>query len=565
MRTFTPTTIDYRDILRTITLSLSLIPAKFVIHCYLVYNIAPILCGSHFSNITSVLLFTACLWFLLTLSGVSLLPASFVWNKIHRRFHRDREEADEYKRQRQAHLEQSKLMSCFRERRWSLSNFFQTLKKLPWQLYKAFVSVWILSLFMPEVLSSKNLLALFEFSLCLAVCDLMVSTLSWFMCISNGRSTDRLSGEDQSTKTKGPIEVLNRLQEQISVNYGKLDLEIQINPTPEAYFERGNKHLEFLELIPAIDDFDQAIELKSNFAEAFEKRADAFVKLHLPKLASRDYDEGCRLFFEQAKPSDYRRTADKKLGLGLKSSSTPPTVISAFVRLITTLFAPSKALTADADELSNVTSDLEGTIQTATLYARQAELLYSNSDYAGALQACEKAIEVNSESAVAYRLRGQIYTQLLQSELAIKSFDQAISLDPRDSVSYEGRANINLLVCNYKAVVDDCTVALSFSMSYQLRLLRGKAYAAKGDHVNALADLTDFIDTWNQFISLWDWFWIPLCRQIADGLREQLIDAYQHRALVHEHLGELDKAARDLTCTQKVRSKIRPMRQVAGK
>ncbi len=81
---------------------------------------------------------------------------------------------------------------------------------------------------------------------------------------------------------------------------------IKLKPSAEAHFNRGNAYLGKSQHASAIDDFNQAIKLKADFAQAFDNRCWARAVVGILKQALADCNEALRLMPSNAATLDSR-------------------------------------------------------------------------------------------------------------------------------------------------------------------------------------------------------------------------------------------------------------------
>ena len=65
--------------------------------------------------------------------------------------------------------------------------------------------------------------------------------------------------------------------------------------------------------------------------------------------------------------------------------------------------------------------------------------LYISGRYEEALQACDKALELNPDNSKAWSNKGKVLRCLGRSEDALQAFDKAIELDPNDSKNWDNK------------------------------------------------------------------------------------------------------------------------------
>jgi len=142
-----------------------------------------------------------------------------------------------------------------------------------------------------------------------------------------------------------------------------------------------------------------------------------------------------------------------------------------------------------------------------------------------AMQAYNKAIELNPDYAVAYLNRGRLHVQLGQDGQAIADFGKAIELDDGLTEAYRNRGQFHLQRETFKLAIED------FSRLLQLEpkdspacTSRGLAYSATGQFDKALQDLDKAI-----------------------SLDSKDVVAWQNRGQVNVQLGNSPDALRDFS------------------
>ncbi len=110
-------------------------------------------------------------------------------------------------------------------------------------------------------------------------------------------------------------------------------------------------------------------------------------------------------------------------------------------------------------------------------------------NYAAALTAYSKAIELNPQFALAYNNRGAVYGKLGNHNSAITEYDQAIKLDPRDAGAYHNRGNAYAETGNYNQALKDYGKAVEQSPQYaNAYVSRGIVYSRVGNHNQAVKE-----------------------------------------------------------------------------
>jgi tetratricopeptide (TPR) repeat protein len=160
-------------------------------------------------------------------------------------------------------------------------------------------------------------------------------------------------------------------------------------------------------------------------------------------------------------------------------------------------------------------------------------------------------------SAAAYNIRGMIWNQKGEYDIAIADFNEAIRLDPHQSRYYNARGKTRCLKSEYDQALADLNEAIRLDPKFpQAYCNRGSAWLGKKQYDKAIVDYNEALrldpqdamiynnrgDTWNEKKeydkALSD------CRQ-AIRLDPTLPPAYNNRGVAWDGKGEYDKALSD--------------------
>jgi tetratricopeptide (TPR) repeat protein len=149
--------------------------------------------------------------------------------------------------------------------------------------------------------------------------------------------------------------------------------------------------------------------------------------------------------------------------------------------------------------------------------------LLQNNRYEQAILSFDRAIDLKSDFAEAYFLRGTARVALGVTDRAIADFAKVIELRPGDSRPLLERCAAHLNQADLPAAIADCTKALDIDSRLERAYnLRGAALRKKGDLQQALADFN---------------------RAVEFGPTP---DNYYQRAATYELLGDFHQAIADL-------------------
>ena len=144
-------------------------------------------------------------------------------------------------------------------------------------------------------------------------------------------------------------------------------------------------------------------------------------------------------------------------------------------------------------------------------------------DFERAIEAYDKTIQLDPNSAEAYNNRGNVKGDLGQYEAAIADYDVAIDLNPDDANAYYNRGNVKSDLSQYEAAIADFDAAIDRNPDYvEAYNNRGMAKSDLGQDEAAIADFDAAID-----------------RNPDDA------DAYYNRGIAKVQLQRIDEARQD--------------------
>lgn len=198
---------------------------------------------------------------------------------------------------------------------------------------------------------------------------------------------------------------LNNFEEAVS-DYGKA-ITLSRSKDPEAYFFRGNAQYQLNQFEEAIQDMTMAITLDPGYAEAFQQRAHAWIATGNADSAL--YDFGRSLEINPA-------SVGAHYGLGNYFANLP-----------------------DYDQaLAHYSQAIE--LEPKADYYFSRGLIYAlQNDFPDAINDFSSAIDLNSQYAEAFVMRGNMKDESGRPAEALADFDQAILIDPSAGPAYFNR------------------------------------------------------------------------------------------------------------------------------
>ncbi|MEI8173183.1 MAG: tetratricopeptide repeat protein [Deltaproteobacteria bacterium] len=185
----------------------------------------------------------------------------------------------------------------------------------------------------------------------------------------------------------------------------------------DAYNNRAAAYVDLGQNQRAIQDFDTAIRLKSDYADAYYNRGGAYTKLGQNQRAIQDFDTAIRLKPDDAAAYNNRGIAYRDLG-------------------------QLQQAIQDSDMAIHLKPDH------AAAYNNRGNAYADLGQHQRAIQDFDTAIRLKPDLAVVYYNRGGAYTKLGQYQRAIQDSDTAIRLKPDFAVAYNNRGIAYILSGN---------------------------------------------------------------------------------------------------------------------
>ena len=249
--------------------------------------------------------------------------------------------------------------------------------------------------------------------------------------------------------------------------------EESIQPSVDAktFYNRGIARFKLKQYDDAIGDYDMAIQLKPDYAEAYYKRGGTKHYLGQHAIAILDYDAAIRI------QSDF--------GIAYKSRGDAKAALEQYAAAI-----------VDYDKAIRLKPDYHD-----SAYRERANAKYNLGQYTAAIVDYDKAIQSISDyfdsDKVIVRIhkvdpyigRGNAKCRLGQHADAIVDYDNAIRVDPDTVLAYNNRGNAEYNLGQYTAaIVDyDKVIQLIPSTLYATACYFQKGKYYFGRHIKAMA------------------------------------------------------------------------------
>ncbi|MBD1219475.1 MAG: tetratricopeptide repeat protein [Aphanizomenon flos-aquae Clear-A1] len=306
------------------------------------------------------------------------------------------------------------------------------------------------------------------------------------------------------------------------------NLAIKINPNlAEAYAGRGIVRNDLGDKQGAIDDYNLAIKINPNYALAYNNRGIVRYDLGDKPGAIDDYTQAIKINPNYA--DAYYNRGNVRYDLGDK-----PGAIDDYTQAIK--INPNYAQAYNnRGNVRNELGDKQGAIDDYNLaikinpnyalaYNNRGIVRYDLGDKPGAIDDYTQAIKINPNYARAYYNRGIVRNELGDKPGAIDDYNQAIKFNPNDAQAYGNRGNVRSELGDKQGAIDDYTLAIKYNPNYaQAYVRRGNVRSELGDKQGAIDDYT-----------------------LAIKYNPNYAQAYVRRGIVYYELGDKQKAREDL-------------------
>ena len=198
-----------------------------------------------------------------------------------------------------------------------------------------------------------------------------------------------------------------------------LKLIKKIEKKHDLFFLIATTYLQTEDYKKAINFFNKSIDIKSNFADAYNNRGIALNKMKM-------YHESIEDFNRAIKLKENYFDAHLNKGISLRNLKKYDEAIQSYQNCI---------------KLKN---------HDAKIYNNLGNVFFEINNYDKALNFFDKAIELDNNYAEAYYGRGKLLDQRNHTELAIKDFEKAVNINDNFDFLYGHLIHAKMKICDWK-------------------------------------------------------------------------------------------------------------------
>jgi tetratricopeptide (TPR) repeat protein/S1-C subfamily serine protease len=274
---------------------------------------------------------------------------------------------------------------------------------------------------------------------------------------------------------------------------------IELSPRAAFYNNRGIVRDELGDKQGAIDDYNLAIKINPNFANAYYNRGIVRDELGDKQGAIDDYNLAIKINPKYAEA--YAGRGIVRNDLGDKQGA-----------------------------IDDYTLAIKINPNLAQAYNNRGIVRNELGDKQGAIDDYTLAIKINPNLAQAYNNRGIVRNELGDKQGAIDDYNQAIKFNPNYAQAYYNRGNVRYDLGDKQGAIDDYTLAIKINPNLAL------AYYNRGVVRNDLGDKPGAIDDYT----------------LAIKINPNYAQAYYNRGIVRNELGDKPGAIDDYTLAIKI-------------
>ena len=272
------------------------------------------------------------------------------------------------------------------------------------------------------------------------------------------------------------------------------DKAIQLKPNAaNAYYNRGLAKYYLGQYVAAISDYDKAIQLKPDLAEAYSNRGLAKADLGQYVAAISDYDKAIQLKPDDAEAYSNRGVAKADLGQYVAAISDFDKAIQLepdYAEAYSNRGVEKKKLRQHFAAIRDYDKAIQLKPNYAEAYNNRGNTKADLGQYVAAISDYDKAIQLEPDYANAYNNRGAVKVELGQYVAAISDFDKAIQLKPDYANAYSNRGAAKVDLGQYVAAISDYDKAIQLEPNLaEAYINRGAAKASLNRTSEAKQDL----------------------------------------------------------------------------
>jgi tetratricopeptide (TPR) repeat protein len=310
--------------------------------------------------------------------------------------------------------------------------------------------------------------------------------------------------------------------------YGKA---LEDENVPEArrasiYNDRGVAHWRERRHEKALADFEESIELNSNYAPVYNNRGNVLMAMGQVEAAIEDFSQAISLAPAYGAAFNNRGNAYMALGQLEKAEADLRKAVNLLPSSAAPLNGRGKIAAAEARPFASLRYLNRAILLNRNYpaaYRNRAAALIKVRHYDDALSDLEQAVATAEGDAELLILRGRVHSYDGKHQAAVQDFSAALEIEPENGEAYAGRGLAQLERGRVQEALSDCDMAVTFAPEHApAYLCRARAYLRLGQPVQVSTNISQALD-----------------------LASDMAEAYLVRAQLAEEAGDIETAAKD--------------------
>lgn len=274
---------------------------------------------------------------------------------------------------------------------------------------------------------------------------------------------------------------------------GLLDAGTDASGVPDVYLNRANAHYRMGDLTSALSDFDEAINRRPDFLNAFKNRGLTRMRAGNLEGALSDFGQGLKLSKNAPEFYNLRGQLLNVMGEYERAVADFDKALTADPSLVNAHQNRAYALIHTRDKskaLADYTAVIKLAPQDPKGYIGRATVAMDNANFDAAIRDLDKAKALDPKSAYASSIRGE--AKRLKGDLAGALVDHAdaIRLAPDEETVYINRSLVYRDKRDFDKALDDLNEAILRNPKSDLAYAdRGEIWQLKGAYDRSMTDL----------------------------------------------------------------------------
>jgi tetratricopeptide (TPR) repeat protein len=268
--------------------------------------------------------------------------------------------------------------------------------------------------------------------------------------------------------------------------------------SPEALVTRGLRRERGQDLDGGLADYNAALQLDPQYADAYYFRSALRAKMGDQKGGLEDYQHAKQLDPDPAKAAYHWG----RFSLGLGDLQASIDSLTEAIRLNPKYDQAYYTRGVARTDMGDPQGAIEDFTEALKLNPNFASAAYNRAlqrsrlnDFEGAIDDYTLAISIEPDFAYAYTNRAWVYDRLGRYDEAIEDYSAAIRIRPNSARTYCDRGSSRIHVGDYQGAIEDTTTALKIDPNYYCAYLtRARAHYYAGDYQGAIKDYTSYIE-----------------------------------------------------------------------